>query len=72
MRKSKFIQGLPKTILDRIGKQGLRNSTLITVPPVGTGSIVAQTASGIEPIFCTSYKRRVKQPDGESFRGYKV
>ena len=72
MRKSKFIQGLPKTILDRIGKQGLRNSTLITVPPVGTGSIVAQTASGIEPIFCTSYNRRVKQPDGESFRDYKV
>jgi ribonucleoside-diphosphate reductase alpha chain len=50
----------------------LRNSTLITMPPVGTGSIVAQTASGIEPIFCTSYRRRVKQADGESFREYKV
>ena len=72
MRKSKFIQSLPKTILDRIGKDGLRNSTLITVPPVGTGSIVAQTSSGIEPIFCTSYNRRVKQSDGESFRDYKV
>ena len=42
------------------------------MPPVGTGSIVAQTTSGIEPIFCTSYKRRVKQADGESFREYKV
>ena len=72
MSKSKFIQSLPKSIQNRIRKNGLRNSTLITVPPVGTGSIVAQTSSGVEPIFCTSYKRRVKQADGESFREYKV
>ncbi len=70
--KSKFIQGLPKQMQDRIREHGLRNSTLITVPPVGTGSIVAQTSSGVEPIFCTSYTRRVKQSDGESFREYKV
>ena len=70
--QSKFIQSLPKNIQDRAKKHGLRNATLITVPPVGTGSIVAQTTSGIEPIFCTSYKRRVKQADGESFREYKV
>ena len=72
MSKSKFIQSLPQGIQDRIRKHGLRNSTLITVPPVGTGSIVAQTTSGIEPIFCTSYKRRVKQHDGETFKEYKV
>ncbi|MDP7450052.1 MAG: adenosylcobalamin-dependent ribonucleoside-diphosphate reductase [Candidatus Latescibacteria bacterium] len=72
LSKSKFIQGLPKQMQDRIREHGLRNSTLITVPPVGTGSIVAQTSSGVEPIFCTSYTRRVKQSDGESFREYKV
>ncbi|MEE3233528.1 MAG: adenosylcobalamin-dependent ribonucleoside-diphosphate reductase [Candidatus Latescibacterota bacterium] len=72
LSKSKFIQGLPSQIQNRIKKKGLRNCTLITMPPVGTGSIVAQTSSGIEPIFCTSYKRRVKQHDGESFREYKV
>ena len=72
LSQSKFIQSLPKSIQNRIRKHGLRNSTLITVPPVGTGSIVAQTSSGVEPIFCTSYKRRVKQADGESFREYKV
>ncbi len=72
LSKSKFIQGLPEGIRERIQEHGLRNSTLVTMPPVGTGSIVAQTASGIEPIFCTSYKRRVKQHDGESFREYKV
>ncbi len=70
--KSKFIQSLPQDLQDKIRRFGLRNSTLITMPPVGTGSIVAQTSSGIEPIFCTSYKRRVKQADGESFREYKV
>lgn len=70
--KSKFIQSLPKELQKRIKEKGLRNCTLITMPPVGTGSIVAQTSSGIEPIFCTSYKRRVKQHDGETFREYKV
>lgn len=72
MSQSKFIQSLPQALQDKIEQSGLRNCTLITMPPVGTGSIVAQTSSGIEPIFCTSYTRRVKQEDGESFREYKV
>ncbi len=70
--KSKFVQALPKELRDEIKKHGIRNSTVITVPPVGTGSIVAETSSGIEPIFCTSYTRRVKNDDGETFREYKV
>ena len=72
IKQSKFIQSLPKSIQKKVEEYGLRNCTLITMPPVGTGSIVAQTTSGIEPIFCTSYTRRVKQADGESFREYKV
>ena len=72
IKQSKFIQGLPQALQEKIAEHGLRNCTLITMPPVGTGSIVAQTSSGIEPIFCTSYTRRVKQDDGESFREYKV
>ncbi|MEK9137272.1 MAG: adenosylcobalamin-dependent ribonucleoside-diphosphate reductase, partial [Bacteroidota bacterium] len=70
--KSKFIQNLPQDIQDAIKKHGIRNSTVLTVPPVGTGSIVAQTSSGIEPIFCTSYRRRVKNHDGDTFSEYKV
>lgn len=70
--RSKFIKSLPKSLREKIKEHGIRNSTLITVPPVGTGSIVAETSSGIEPIFCTSYTRRVKNEDGESFREYKV
>jgi len=70
--QSKFVQSLPSDIQESIQAHGIRNSTVITVPPVGTGSIVAQTSSGIEPIFCTSYRRRVKNHDGESFSEYKV
>jgi len=70
--KSKFVQSLPQEIQDSIRQHGIRNSTVITMPPVGTGSIVAQTSSGIEPIFCTSYRRRVKNHDGDTFSEYKV
>jgi ribonucleoside-diphosphate reductase alpha chain len=70
--QSKFIQGLPDDLREQIKQFGMRNSTVLTVPPVGTGSIVAQSSSGVEPIFCTSYRRRVKQEDGESFTEYKV
>ncbi len=70
--KSKFIQSLPSEIQESIKKHGIRNSTVITVPPVGTGSIVAQTSSGIEPIFCTSYRRKVKNHDGDTYTEYKV
>ena len=45
---------------------------MITVPPVGTGSIVAETSSGVEPIYQISYNRRVKNQDGHTFRTYKV
>jgi len=70
--RSKFVQSLPEEIQAEIKKHGIRNSTVLTVPPVGTGSIVAQTSSGIEPIFCTSYRRRVKNHDGDTFSEYKV
>ncbi len=72
LSRSKFIQNLPVDIQQEIKTHGLRNSTVLTVPPVGTGSIVAQTSSGIEPIFCTSYRRRVKNHDGDTFTEYKV
>jgi len=71
-RKSRFVRSLPKKLLQEIKENGIRNATVLTVPPVGTGSIVAETSSGIEPIFCTSYIRRVKNDDGETFREYKV
>ncbi|MFQ6676030.1 MAG: hypothetical protein ACE5LH_06750, partial [Fidelibacterota bacterium] len=72
--RSKFVQNLPPSIRERIRKHGIRNATLITVPPTGTGAIVAQVTSGIEPIFQVSYARRVKLNEGygNRFKEYKV
>ena len=65
--KSKFVKNLPKALQNKIKKHGIRNSTLTTVAPTGSGAIVARVTSGVEPIFATSYKRRVKKkiPDME-------
>ena len=72
--KSKFVKNLPKTIRNNIRKNGIRNSTITTVAPTGSGAIVARVTSGVEPIFATSYKRRVKKNDGygKEFDEYKV
>lgn len=72
--KSKFVKNLPKRLKDKIRDNGIRNSTVLTVPPTGSGAIVARVTSGIEPIFATSYKRKVKQNDGygRTFNEYKV
>jgi len=73
-RKSEFIKNLPKHLKKSISETGIRNSTVLTVPPTGSGAIVARVTSGIEPIFATSYKRRVKKNDGfgREFDEYKV
>ena len=72
--KSKFVKNLPKSMRDKIRKGGIRNSTITTVAPTGSGAIVAGVTSGVEPIFATSYTRRVKKNDsyGKDFREYKV
>ena len=41
-------------------KYGRRNIALLTIAPTGTTSMMAQTSSGIEPVFMASYKRRRK------------
>ena len=73
--KSKFVKTLPKSIKNKIKNNGIRNSTLTTVAPTGSGAIVARVTSGIEPIFATSYKRMVKKNDGgygKEFEQYTV
>ena len=59
---------------EKIKKDGIRNCTLTTVAPTGSGAIVSRVTSGVEPIFATSYKRRVKENDGygKSFKEYTV
>ncbi len=60
---SEFVQmlkkELPKTH-SRMMKLGRRNISLSTVAPTGTLSMLAQSSSGLEPVFMLSYKRRRK------------
>ena len=72
--KSKFIEKLTPELQDKIKENGIRNSTLLTVPPTGSGAIVARVTSGVEPMFQTSYFRRVKQNEGygNTFKEFKV
>jgi len=72
--KSKFIENLDSELQDKIKLNGIRNATLLTVPPTGSGAIVARVTSGIEPMFQTSYFRRVKQNEGygNTFKEFKV
>ncbi|MEM6628276.1 MAG: adenosylcobalamin-dependent ribonucleoside-diphosphate reductase [Bacteroidota bacterium] len=49
----------PKLYEDMVN-HGRRNIALLTIAPTGTVSLMAQTTSGIEPVFMVSYKRRRK------------
>ncbi len=47
-------------IYNRMMEYGRRNISISTVAPTGSLSMLAQTSSGIEPVFMLSYKRRRK------------
>ena len=54
-----LINNYPK-LVSRMKELGRRNVSLSTVAPVGSGSLLTQTTSVIEPVFKTLYDRRVK------------
>jgi ribonucleoside-diphosphate reductase alpha chain len=66
----RFVSRLSPDVKDKIKAKGLRNCCLLTVPPVGSGAIIAGTTSGIEPIFALSYIRKSKSLSGNEFKVY--
>jgi ribonucleoside-diphosphate reductase alpha chain len=62
---SRFIQSLPGDIREAIATAGIRNSHLVAIAPTGTISLLANNvSSGLEPVFESRYRRRIRQPDG--------
>jgi ribonucleoside-diphosphate reductase alpha chain len=53
-----FFASFPPALLEKLSRQGLRNMTLLTVPPTGSTAALAGCTSGIEPIFALAYTRR--------------
>ena len=61
--KSGFCKTLKPSLRERIKTKGMRNCAVNTVAPVGTGSMVCDTSSGIEPMFASAYKRKYRNGD---------
>lgn len=49
--KSPFIQGLPSDLKKAIAEHGIRNASLLTLPPTGSTGLFAGASNGIEPIY---------------------
>jgi ribonucleoside-diphosphate reductase alpha chain len=63
-----FVQRLDASVKEKIRRQGIRNSAITTVPPVGSGSILAGSSSGVEPVFALFYTRRSKSLSEGEFK----
>jgi len=56
--KGKFIQQMPKRLVTDIEKHGTRNSILLMQAPTGSTSLMANTTSGIEPVYEFEFIRK--------------
>ncbi len=69
---SNFVRTLPESIRNGIAQHGIRNSHLTAIAPAGSISLLANNiSSGLEPVFDSSYSRRLLKQDG-SYSEYQV
>jgi ribonucleoside-diphosphate reductase alpha chain len=62
--KAEFIKTLPKDLQDAIAQNGIRNGVLLTLAPVGTGSLYhGNISSGLEPTIFWKASRKMLMPD---------
>lgn len=48
-------------LIKKIKKHGVRNSCFTSIAPTGSISMIAETSSGIEPVFALTYSRTIEQ-----------
>ncbi len=48
-----------ESLWEKRGYEDMRNASVITIAPTGTLSIIADTSSGIEPLFAISFYREI-------------
>lgn len=58
--EGKFVRRLPGAVLQKIAKNGIRNSHLLSIAPTGTISLSSDNvSSGVEPVFEYEYIRTI-------------
>ncbi|UCD71968.1 MAG: adenosylcobalamin-dependent ribonucleoside-diphosphate reductase, partial [Syntrophobacterales bacterium] len=58
-RKRGSFHNFSGSLWEKKGHKGMRNASIITIAPTGTLSIIADTSSGIEPLFAISFYREI-------------
>lgn len=61
--EGKFVSQLPETVKKSIKKNGIRNSLLLMQAPTGSTSLMAETTSGIEPVYEFEFNRHDRLGD---------
>ena len=65
--EGEYIQRLPEDLRRQLGARGIRNSHLLAFAPAGTISLLAgNVSSGIEPVFRSTYRRKMRRAGGAS------
>ena len=56
--ESGFMRSMPAGVRDKVGRDGIRNVTLLTQAPTGTTGTMVNTSTGVEPFYSWVYYRK--------------